>query len=54
VLVIKGLKVKRSSITLKRGTVVKNIRLTADPHEIECNSDRVTGLLLKTCSLKKA
>jgi len=38
---------------LKRGTVVKNIRLTADEEAIECNSDKVKGLVLKTCFLKK-
>jgi protein PhnA len=51
--VIKDLKVKGSSVTLKRGTVVKNIRLTEDPEEIECNADKVKGLVLKTCFVKK-
>jgi len=51
--VIKDLKVKGTSETLKRGTVVKNIRLTADEEAIECNSDKVKGLVLKTCFLKK-
>lgn len=52
--VIKDLKVKGTSITLKRGTLVKNIRLTDDAEEIECNADKVRGLVLKTCFLKKA
>lgn len=52
--VIKDLKVKGTSVTLKRGTVIKNIRLTSDEEEIECNSDKVKGLVLKTCFLKKA
>ena len=52
--VIKDLKVKGTSITLKRGTVIKNIRLTDDEEEIECNADKVKGLVLKTCFLKKA
>jgi protein PhnA len=52
--VIKDLKVKGSSLTLKRGTVIRNIRLTDDPEEIECNADKVKGLVLKTCFLKKA
>jgi len=52
--VIKDLKVKGTSIILKRGTVVKNIRLTEDEEEIECNADKVKGLVLKTCFLKKA
>ena len=54
VLVIKDLKVKGTSVTLKRGTVIKNIRLTEDEEEIECNADKVKGLVLKTCFLKKA
>lgn len=51
--VIKDLKVKGSSVTLKRGTVIKNIRLTDDAEEIEGNADKVKGLVLKTCFLKK-
>ncbi len=52
--VIKDLKVKGTSVTLKRGTSIKNIRLTDDPEEIECNADKVKGLVLKTCFLKKS
>ena len=51
--VIKDLKVKGSSVTLKRGTVIKNIRLSDDEDVIECNADKVKGLVLKTCFLKK-
>jgi len=54
VTVIKDLKVKGTSATLKRGTLIKNIRLTGDVEEIECNADKVKGLVLKTCFLKKA
>ena len=54
VTLIKDLKVKGTSVTLKRGTLVKNIRLTDDTEEIECNADKVKGLVLKTCFLKKA
>jgi protein PhnA len=50
---IKDLKVKGTSVTLKRGIVAKNIRLTDDDEEIECNVDKVKGLVLKTCFLKK-
>ena len=53
VTLIKDLKVKGTSVTLKRGTLVKNIRLTNDAEEIECNADKVKGLVLKTCFLKK-
>ncbi len=53
VMVIKDLNVKGTSVTLKRGTVVKNIRLTDDVEQVECNSDKVKGLVLKTSFLKK-
>ncbi len=52
--VIKDLKVKGSSVTLKRGTLIKNIRLSDSEDVIECNADKVKGLVLKTCFLKKA
>lgn len=55
VTVIKDLKVKGSSIPLKQGTVVRNIRLVdGDAEHIEGNSDKIKGLVLKTCFLKKA
>ena len=54
VTLIKDLEVKGTSVTLKRGTLVKNIRLTDDPDEIECNAEKVKGLVLKTAFLKKA
>jgi protein PhnA len=54
VTLIKDLKVKGTSVTLKRGTLVKNIRLTDDLTEIECNAEKVKGLVLRTEFLKKA
>ena len=54
VTLIKDLPVKGTSVTLKRGTLIKNIRLTDDEENIECNADKVKGLVLKTCFLKKA
>lgn len=53
VTVIKDLKVKGSSLTLKRGKMVKNIRLTSSEDEIE---GRVDGshIVLKTMFLRKA
>ena len=52
---IKDLKVKGSGgVTLKRGTLVKNIRLTGDPDEIEANVEKVRGLVLRTEFVKKA
>jgi protein PhnA len=54
VMVIKDLKVKGTSVTLKRGTLIKNIRLTDDEDLIECNAEKVKGLVLSTEFLKKA
>lgn len=54
VTVIKDLKVKGSSNVLKRGTVIRGVHLTDDPEEIEGRTDKVKGLVLKTCFLKKA
>lgn len=54
VTLIKDLKVKGTSETIKRGTLVKNIRLNGNPGEIECNTKQVKGLVLKTEFLKKA
>lgn len=54
VTLVKDLKVKGTSLTLKRGTLVKNIRLTDDEDEIECNVEKVKGLVLRTEFLKKA
>lgn len=55
VTVIKDLKVKGSSIPLKQGSVIRNIRLVdGDDEHIEGNSDKIKGLVLKVCYLKKA
>lgn len=55
VVVIKDLKVKGSSIPLKQGTVIRNIRLVEDDAEhIEGHSDKIRGLVLKTMFLRKA
>ena len=51
--VIKDLKVKGSSQTLKRGSIFKSIRVDEDnPEEVECKDGRST-LVLKTCFIKK-
>ena len=50
--VIRDLKVKGASSTLKRGTVYKNIRLTNKDEEVECGKGKST-IVLKTCFLKK-
>ena len=52
VTVIKDLKVKGSSMVIKRGTKVKSIRLTENPEEVDCKIDG-SGIVLKTCFLKK-
>lgn len=49
---IKDLKVRGSSTTLKRGTVVKNIRLTGDAEEIEGKVEK-TVMVLKTMFVQK-
>jgi len=55
VTLVKDLKVKGSGgVTLKRGTLIKNIRLTDDDAEIECNAEKVKGLVLRTEFVKKA
>lgn len=53
VTLVKDLKVKGTSTTLKRGTLVKNIRLTDDEDEVECRVNKVE-IVLKTMFLKKA
>lgn len=50
--VIKDLKVKGSSSVIKRGTVVKGIRLTDNDKEIEGRVNK-TVMVLKTEFLKK-
>ena len=51
--VIKDLKVKGSSDVIKRGTMVKNIRLTDNPAEIDCRVNK-TAMVLRTEFVKKA
>ena len=54
VTLIKDLKVKGTSTTLKRGTLVKGIRLTGSPDEVDCKAGGIKGLVLRTEFLKKA
>ncbi|MFN4061072.1 MAG: alkylphosphonate utilization protein [Paracoccus hibiscisoli] len=53
VVVIKDLKVKGSSSVIKQGTVIRSIRLTADPAEVDCRHDSIRGLVLRTEFLRK-
>lgn len=52
VTVIKDLKVKGSSMVIKRVTKVKSIRLTENPEEVDCKIEG-SSIVLKTCFLKK-
>lgn len=53
VTVIKDLKVKGSSNVIKRGTLVKGIKLTDNEEEVEGRVEK-SQMVLKTCFLKKA
>ena len=52
VVLIKDMKVKGSSTTLKMGTKVKSIRLAGGDHEVDCKMD-AGSFMLKACFLKK-
>ncbi|MGV6802340.1 MAG: zinc ribbon domain-containing protein YjdM [bacterium] len=54
VTVIKDLKVKGTSSTVKVGTKVKNIRLIEGDHDIDCKIDGIGPMKLKSCFVKKA
>ena len=54
VTVIKDLKVKGSSLVVKVGTRVKNIRLVAGDHDIDCKIDGIGAMKLKSEFVKKA
>ena len=51
--VIKDLKVGGTKLTIRKGTVIKNIKLTSDPEEIECRYDDMKGIILRTEFLRK-
>jgi len=53
VTLIKDLKVKGANQTLKQGTVIKTIRLTDNPEEIDCRHDAIKGLVLRTEFVRK-
>ncbi|MCK9989876.1 MAG: zinc ribbon domain-containing protein YjdM [Rugosibacter sp.] len=54
VTVIKDLKVKGSSLVVKVGTKVKNIRLVQGDHDIDCKIDGIGAMQLKSEFVKKA
>ncbi len=53
VTLIKDLDVKGAGQTLKRGTLIKSIRLTGDPQEIDCRYDGIKGLVLRAEFVRK-
>jgi len=53
VILIKDLRLKGSSQTLKGGTKIRSIRLVDGDHEIDCKVEGV-GMMLKACYVKRA
>jgi protein PhnA len=53
VTLIKDLEVKGAGQTLKRGTLIKSIRLTGDAQEIDCRYDGIKGLVLRAEFVRK-
>lgn len=53
VTLIKDLTVKGAGQTLKRGTVIRSIRLTGDPQEIDCRHEAIKGLVLRAEFVRK-
>lgn len=54
VVVIKDLKVKGSSLVVKVGTKVKNIRLVDGDHDIDCKIDGIGAMSLKSEFVRKS
>ena len=53
VTLVKDLKVKGAGQTLKRGTVIRSIRLTGDAQEIDCRYEGIKGLVLRAEFVRK-
>lgn len=53
VTLVKDLEVKGAGQTLKRGTLIKSIRLTGDPQEIDCKYEGIKGLVLRAEFVRK-
>lgn len=53
VVLIKDLKVRGAGQTLKQGTIIRSIRLTENPEEIDCRHDAIKGLVLRTEFVRK-
>ncbi len=54
VTVIKDLKIKGSSLVVKVGTKVRNIRIVSGDHDIDCKIDGIGAMQLKSEFVKKA
>lgn len=53
VTLIKDLKVKGAGQTLRKGTVIRSIRLTGDSQEIDCRYEGIKGLVLRAEFVRK-
>ena len=53
VTLIKDLEVKGAGQTLKRGTLIKSVKLTGDPQEIDCRYEGIKGLVLRAEFVRK-
>jgi protein PhnA len=53
VVLVKDLDVKGAGQTLRRGTVIRSIRLTGDAQEIDCKHDTIRGLVLRAEFVRK-
>ncbi|MGL4242299.1 MAG: alkylphosphonate utilization protein [Beijerinckiaceae bacterium] len=53
VVLVKDLDVKGANQTLRRGTVIRSIRLTGDPQEIDCRYEGIKGLVLRAEFVRK-
>jgi protein PhnA len=53
VVLVKDLEVKGANQTLRRGTVIRSIRLTGDSQEIDCRHETIRGLVLRAEFVRK-
>ncbi len=53
VTLVKDMVVKGAGQTLRRGTLIKSIRLTDDPQEIDCRYEGIKGLVLRAEFVRK-
>jgi protein PhnA len=53
VVLVKDLDVKGAGQTLRRGTIIRSIRLTGDAQEIDCKHDTIRGLVLRAEFVRK-